>query len=134
MSTHDFDTKSHPFIAPEWGDGCQNFTDPSSAFPTMAAAQGGVLLRQIRNRQRPLREDSDAGGMADGSLQFIHEGRNIAGREQVCGADSIVAQAAVDEYFCLALDQGLDLGLPLLRIGLVRDDRQEVLRVLRPAQ
>ncbi len=76
-------------------------------------------LGQVRDREGTLRENRNAGARPSLS-EFFADGRaNISAGFEMCFAEDIIGKRTVNENLGAALDEGLDLGLPLLGTDMV---------------
>ena len=69
----------------------------------------------VRNRQRTLRESRDPPLRSELAQPFRDGGADVVTRGQVSAANDFVRERTVNQHASPALDERLDLGLPLLR-------------------
>src|SRR5690349_22225728 len=70
---------------------------------------------QVGNRQRALRQHSDTRLRAGLTKAFFHRRADVWAGGQVTGADHVVRKRAVNKHAGFALDERLNLRLPLFR-------------------
>src|SRR6267154_3357288 len=83
-----------------------------------------IRSREIGNRQRALRQDGYAGVGTELHEVFAHGFADVATGYEMRGAANFVRQRTMNQHACLALDERLNLRLPLLRSDKTRRGKQ----------
>src|ERR1035441_10232000 len=95
-----------------------------------------VLFRSVWNGERSLRQRGDARAVGMRRDQLFHSTADVVAWDQVGGADEVIRQRAVEQNLGLALDERLELRLPLLGSAITGrgQQRQQFFRTSGAAQ